>query len=65
MLTSTVQQSDLVTHTHTHIYICFFIFFSIMVCLKILNIDPCAIQQDLVVIHPLGTSLTNALPFAL
>ena len=35
--------------TQLYIYILFFILFSIMVCHKILNIIPCAIQQDLVV----------------
>ena len=43
MLISTVQQSDSVIHMHAFI----FIFFSIMVYHRILNIAPCAIQQDL------------------
>ena len=45
MLISAVQQSDSVIH----IYTLFFIFFSIIVYYRILNIVPCAIQQDLVV----------------
>ena len=40
VLISTVQQSDSVMHR----YIFFFIFFSIMVYYRILNIVPCAIQ---------------------
>ena len=39
------------THTRTHNYIYsffFFIFFSVMVYCRILNIVPCAVQQDLV-----------------
>ena len=40
ILISAVQQYDLVIHIHTF----FFIFFSIMVYQKILNIVPCAIQ---------------------
>ena len=40
-----VQQSDSVIHMYTF----FFIFFSIMVYHRILNIFPCAIQWDLVV----------------
>ena len=43
MLVSSVKQSDLVIH----IYI--FMFFSIIVYYKILNIVPYAIQEDLVV----------------
>ena len=38
-----------VIQLHTHMYIFFFIFFSIMAYLRILNIVPHAIQQDLVV----------------
>ena len=40
VLISTEQQSDSVIHTHTF----FFIFFSIMVYHKTLNIVPCAIR---------------------
>ena len=43
MLTSPVQQSDSVIHMHTFI----FIFFSIMVYHRILNIVPCAISRTL------------------
>ena len=46
VLISAIQQCDSVTHTY--IYTFFFIFFSIMVYLRILNIVPCALQQDLV-----------------
>ena len=45
VLISAVQQSDSV------IWTLFFIFFSIMVDHRILNIVPCAIQQDLVVYY--------------
>ena len=57
MLISVVQQSDSVlyiyiyTYTHTHIYIYIYILFhilSIMVYHRVLNIVPCAIQEDLV-----------------
>ena len=44
VLASGVQQSD----SDIHIYTFFFIFFSIMVYHRILNIVPCAIQQDIV-----------------
>ena len=45
VLTSTIQQNDSVKHIYTF----FFIFFSIMFYHRILNIAPCAIEQDLVV----------------
>ena len=45
VLVSAVQQSD----SLIHIYIYIFIYFSIMVYQRILNIVPCAIQWDLVV----------------
>ena len=38
-------------YTHTHIFMLFFLFFSIMVYHRIMNIILCAIQSDLVV-HP-------------
>ena len=45
VLVSGVQQSDsdiyIYTHTHTHTYI-----FSVMIYHRLLNIVPCAIQQD-------------------
>ena len=44
VLLSDLQQSDSVTY----IYIHFFIFFSIMVYHRVLNMVPCAVQQDLV-----------------
>ena len=47
VLISAAQQSDSVTHIQT----LFLIFFSTMVCHWILNIVPCAIQEDLVA-HP-------------
>ena len=40
-----VTQIYVYTHTHTHS----FIFFSIMVYHRTLNIVPCAVQKDLVV----------------
>ena len=43
VLISAVQQSDSVIQTF------FFIFFSIMVYHRMLNIAPCVIQQDLVI----------------
>ena len=36
------------SYTHTHIF--FFIFFSIMVCHRMLNSSPCAIQYNLVIL---------------
>ena len=45
VLISAVQQSDSVIHVYTS----FFIFFSIMVYPRRLDIVSCAIQQDLVV----------------
>ena len=45
VLISAVQHNDLVTLIYTF----FFILFSIMVYHRILNIVPCAVQQDLVV----------------
>ena len=45
MLVSAVQQNDSVIHMCA----LFFVFFSIMVYHKILNIVPCVIQPDLVV----------------
>ena len=47
MLISTVQQSDSVIHIYTYTF--FFIFFSIVVYHRIVNIVPCAVQWDLVV----------------
>ena len=47
VLVSAVQKIDSVLHIY--IYIHFLILFSLMVCHKILNIIPCAIQQDLAV----------------
>ena len=47
LLIFAVKQSDSVTH----IYTLFFIFFSIMVYLRTLNIVPCALQYDSIV-HP-------------
>ena len=44
MLISAVQQSDSVLR----IYTSFFILFSIMIYHRIVNIVPCAMQQDLV-----------------
>ena len=55
ILISAVQQSDSVIHRYTF----FFIFFSIMVYPRILNIAPCAIQEDLVV-YPI--SIYKSLP---
>ena len=46
VLVSSAQQSD--SAMHMYIYIFFFRFFSIMGYYKMLNIVPCAIQQDLV-----------------
>ena len=43
-----------------YIYIIFFIFFSMMVCHRILNIIPCGIQQDLV-IHSFARFRINCL----
>ena len=40
VLVSVIQQSDSVMHIHTFSSICF----SIMVCHRIMNIVPCAIQ---------------------
>ena len=45
VLITVIQQSDSGIHTYSF----FFIFFSIMVHHRILNIVPCAIQWDLVV----------------
>ena len=42
-----VTQIYICTHTHTHTHS--FIFFSIMVYHRTLNIVPCAVQKDLVV----------------
>ena len=47
VLVSGVQQNDSVIYTYTYMWL--FIFFSIMVYYRILNILPCAIEQDLVV----------------
>lgn len=44
VLISAVQQSDSVMHIHTFL----FIFFSIMIYLRRLDIVPYAIQQDLI-----------------
>ena len=38
--------------TQLHMYIFFFIFLFIMVCHRLLNIVPCALQQELVVYPP-------------
>ena len=57
MLISAIRQSDSVIHTHTHIS--FFKFFSIMVYPGILNIVPCAIQEDLVVYLHLSLKKTK------
>ena len=57
MLISAVQHnvSVIYIHIHMYMYVCFiyiYIYtFSIMVCHRLLNIVPCAIQEDLVV-HP-------------
>ena len=47
VLVSGVQQNDSFIYTYT--YRQFFMFFSIMVYYRILNIVPCAMEQDLVV----------------
>ena len=57
-------------HTHTHIYIVFFIFFSIMVYHRMLNIVPCAYTRILFIhsiytrLHlPIPNSQSHPLPF--
>ena len=57
VLISAVQQSDSVIHMYTF----FFILFSIMVYHRILNIVPCAVQQDLVV-YPSYIQFASANP---
>ena len=52
LIPAVVQQSDSVIRIY--IYILFFIFFPVMIYYRILNIVPCAIQQDLVV-YPIYT----------
>ena len=61
VLISAIRQSDSVihTHTHTHTHISFFKFFSIMVYPGILNIVPCAIQEDPVVYLHLSLKKTK------
>ena len=59
MFISTVQQSDSVTH----IYTLFFIFLSIMVYYRALNIVPCAIQEDLVFHLKIFSDALNFQPF--
>ena len=56
MLISAIQKSGSIIHIYTF----FFIFFSIMVYHRILNIVPCAIQQDLVG-YPTNKALYNSL----
>ena len=56
MLISVVQQRDTVVHT----YIFPFIFSSFMVYHRILNIVPCAMQQELVEKHDFDISLLFA-----
>ena len=53
VLISTVEQRDSVIYIYIYVYThtFFFIFFSIMVYHRVLNIVPCAIQEDLVA-HP-------------
>ena len=65
MLISAVQQGDSVIHMYT----LFFRFFSIMVYPRILNIAPCAIQQDLFLtlficndLHPLTSNSQSIQP---
>ena len=53
MLISAEQQSDSVIHIYTF----FFIFFSIMVYHRILNIVPCVYSRALLFIHFLFNSL--------
>ena len=53
MLISAVQHSDSVIHIYTF----FFIFFSIMVYPRILNIVPCATSRTLLFIHSMCNSL--------
>ena len=56
-----VQQSASAVHIYIYIHThSFFIFFSIMVYHRILNIVPCAIQQDLVG-YPTNKALYNSL----
>ena len=57
VLITAIQQSDSVIHIYT---VFFKIFFSIMVYHRILNIVPCAIQQDLVVYPFYIYKLTSA-----
>ena len=58
VLISGVQQSDSVIHICTF----FFIFFSVMVHHRILNIVPCAISRTLLFIHSLCNSLHLLIP---
>ena len=48
--------------TQLYTYILFYVFFSIVVYYRILNIVPCATQQDLVVYLPIHESLHLLLP---
>ena len=59
VLIAAVEQSDSVAHMYTF----FFIFISIMVYQRILNIIPCGIQEDLVFfMYSIYTSLCLLIP---
>ena len=64
VLISAVQESDSVMHIYIFscIYICIYIFFSIMVYQRILNVVAYAIQKTLLFIHPINTALHLLIP---